>query len=391
MALRPWLAALLPFLGLAGLGLAGEPALPVFSFVTKAGGYFPQFNESCNRFGYNLTAVGWGQDWRGFGGRGGVAKEVAKLPPREVVIVCDSWDFVFLCPCWEMRKRFFETRGNKTVIVMLNPFLTSVDAYFYLGYAKEVAHVVGLVEETSAKYNLTSDWVAMKVAGAENLRWAWDNIHTEPTNTIAPHVVCKDNYLSGLFAASLWGCEPVVAHPNACAAHATYDMPMGPVLSSWGFHPEPLPGKPTLLEASAKVRKRWLCFYPKNDWRSPWVKRKQRPMVSAMLARLGYAMHMLYVIFAPAFSFTLERYVAAHFFTVLALLPVLKLRGYSWRWLLAALLGGLALLPAMFVGLTAGIAVYCDQTWPSFVPVGTVAAVWKHWLLTGEQLDPLAL
>lgn len=336
-----------------------ERVVPVYSYVTHAGGYYRQFQESCRRFGYNCNAVGWGHKWNSFGQRRGIAAELEKLELGQVVVVCDAWDFVFLRPSSELLQAFHQIRASRRVVLQHNPLGIPLDTFFYLGFAKEVAELLRKVEAAVQQNNLTSDGYGLGVVSALEPDWLHETVLVEAKNTLAVHLLCNGTGYAGLFAPGLWPCDPVLPVSTAFAAHGVYDLPMAGLLASRGFDPEPLPGKPSMSEASVKIRRRWLCLYPENMAKLPDFAARP-PLLARIHTRLIGIFFFLKIALWPL-GFTETHWLSALTLTALAALPVLWLRGASCRslglFLVLAYLGGWL----FHIALTGLVALYCDQ------------------------------
>jgi hypothetical protein len=45
--------------------------------------YFPALQESCDRLGYNLVILGWGEKWQGFAWRFKLVRDYLETQPPE--------------------------------------------------------------------------------------------------------------------------------------------------------------------------------------------------------------------------------------------------------------------------------------------------------------------
>src|SRR5210317_1689584 len=71
--------------------------MKVIVLATHDSGYLKALKQSCNRYGYELIVLGWGEKWRGFTMRANLYKEyLEKLPQEEYVICCDAFDVIAL-------------------------------------------------------------------------------------------------------------------------------------------------------------------------------------------------------------------------------------------------------------------------------------------------------
>lgn len=88
--------------------------MKVVTLATHDSGYLQALKESCDRYGYDLKVLGWGEKWEGFVMRANLYKEYLKeIPPDEYVVCCDAYDVLALRPAEELLQ---EIKGSDKVI-----------------------------------------------------------------------------------------------------------------------------------------------------------------------------------------------------------------------------------------------------------------------------------
>ena len=81
--------------------------MQILTIATKAEGYFPLLQQSSERWGYSLTALGWEQEWQGFAWKLRLyQKALASMPEEEPVVCVDGYDVVVLGPAAEVLDKF---------------------------------------------------------------------------------------------------------------------------------------------------------------------------------------------------------------------------------------------------------------------------------------------
>src|ERR1035437_4459189 len=79
----------------------------VIAFGTDKQAYFDLFMESCSRNSIEPVILGWDEKWIGYGKKLIAIRDYIKnLPPKEIVIIVDPFDVVFLCGLDEIEYKF---------------------------------------------------------------------------------------------------------------------------------------------------------------------------------------------------------------------------------------------------------------------------------------------
>jgi hypothetical protein len=79
----------------------------VIAFGTERQEYFDLFKESCLRYSIEPVILGWGEKWIGYGKKVIAIRDYIKnLPSKEIVIVVDPYDVIFLCGLDEIEYKF---------------------------------------------------------------------------------------------------------------------------------------------------------------------------------------------------------------------------------------------------------------------------------------------
>lgn len=137
--------------------------MKVLTFANKTGGYFDYLVKSAERYQNEVTVIGWNKEWKGFGQRMlTVLDSLNTIPDREVVIVIDAYDTLFLRNLNDLEKQYREytqKHGDKIVMsvenrgvanVILNVFFGKcggqyINAGVYIGYAYLIKRVFGAI------------------------------------------------------------------------------------------------------------------------------------------------------------------------------------------------------------------------------------------------------
>lgn len=81
--------------------------MKLVTVATESQGYFPWLIKSCERFGVELSVLGWGEKWQGFGWRLSlVINYLEKQDPDEIVCFIDAYDVILLKSLEELEARF---------------------------------------------------------------------------------------------------------------------------------------------------------------------------------------------------------------------------------------------------------------------------------------------
>jgi hypothetical protein len=79
----------------------------VIAFGTDRQNYFDLFTDSCLRYSIEPVILGWNEKWIGFGRKLIAIREYIKnLPSKEIIIVVDPFDVIFLCGLDEIEYKF---------------------------------------------------------------------------------------------------------------------------------------------------------------------------------------------------------------------------------------------------------------------------------------------
>jgi predicted nuclease of predicted toxin-antitoxin system len=79
----------------------------VIAFGTEKQAYFDLFRESCDRYNIEPVILGWNEKWVGHGKKLTVIRDYIKtLPEKEIIIVVDPFDVIFLCGPDEIENKF---------------------------------------------------------------------------------------------------------------------------------------------------------------------------------------------------------------------------------------------------------------------------------------------
>jgi hypothetical protein len=79
----------------------------VIAFGTDKQAYFDLFIESCNRYSIEPVILGWDEKWIGYGKKLIAIREYIKnLPAKEIVIIVDPFDVIFLSGLDEIEYKF---------------------------------------------------------------------------------------------------------------------------------------------------------------------------------------------------------------------------------------------------------------------------------------------
>lgn len=79
----------------------------VIAFGTEKQAYFNLFIESCSRYSIEPVILGWDEKWIGYGKKLIAIREYVKnLPVKEIVIIVNPFDVVFLCGLDEIEYKF---------------------------------------------------------------------------------------------------------------------------------------------------------------------------------------------------------------------------------------------------------------------------------------------
>lgn len=82
----------------------------VIAFGTDKQAYFDLFIESCSRYNIEPVILGWDEKWIGYGKKLVAIREYIKnLPSKEIVLVVDPFDVIFLCGLDEIEYKFNRT------------------------------------------------------------------------------------------------------------------------------------------------------------------------------------------------------------------------------------------------------------------------------------------
>jgi hypothetical protein len=79
----------------------------VIAFATDKQAYFDLFIDSCDRYSIEPIILGWNEKWIGPGKKLTMIRDYIKnLPEKEIVIVVDPFDVIFLCGIDEIENKF---------------------------------------------------------------------------------------------------------------------------------------------------------------------------------------------------------------------------------------------------------------------------------------------
>jgi hypothetical protein len=81
--------------------------MKIITVATHSQGYFQVLKQSCRRNNIELTILGWGQKWGGFGWKLKVVRDYLKtLPADDIVLVIDAFDTLIICDTDEILAKF---------------------------------------------------------------------------------------------------------------------------------------------------------------------------------------------------------------------------------------------------------------------------------------------
>lgn len=81
--------------------------MKIICVCTHSQGYFPVLQESCANYNFDLTILGWGEEWKGFGWKLKLISEfVSLLPADEVIASIDAFDTIVLQDPTEIERSF---------------------------------------------------------------------------------------------------------------------------------------------------------------------------------------------------------------------------------------------------------------------------------------------
>ena len=93
----------------------------VLSVATDRTKYVKEFEYSLQKLGYDYKLLGLGKKWEGFETKMKYyLKELERLDPNELVIVCDSYDILFVQGPQIIESRYRQLANNKVVVGMEN-------------------------------------------------------------------------------------------------------------------------------------------------------------------------------------------------------------------------------------------------------------------------------
>jgi hypothetical protein len=124
----------------------------ICTVATHSDRYFPVLKASCERFGAELTVLGWGEKWQGFAWKFAKMLEyLQQLPDDAVVMFVDGYDVILLQSTHTIEKRFHASNAQMIVAkdgihptLMVRYFMSkcfheidgnSVNTGTYIGYA----------------------------------------------------------------------------------------------------------------------------------------------------------------------------------------------------------------------------------------------------------------
>jgi hypothetical protein len=82
----------------------------VITFVTEKQGYYDLFIDSCCRYSIEPVILGWNEKWVGYGKKLiAIRNYIKNLPAKEIVIIVDAFDVIFLCGLDEIEYKFNKT------------------------------------------------------------------------------------------------------------------------------------------------------------------------------------------------------------------------------------------------------------------------------------------
>ncbi len=85
----------------------------VIAFGTDKQAYYDLFIESCGRNNFEPVILGWGEKWIGYGKKLIAVREYIKnLPGKEVVIIVDAFDVIFLSGIDEIEYKFNKSSSS---------------------------------------------------------------------------------------------------------------------------------------------------------------------------------------------------------------------------------------------------------------------------------------
>jgi hypothetical protein len=81
--------------------------MQLITVATHSQGYYPALQASCARFNVQMTVLGWGCRWRGFGWKLQlVATHLSTLPRGECVVVIDAFDTLLVSGVHDLAAQF---------------------------------------------------------------------------------------------------------------------------------------------------------------------------------------------------------------------------------------------------------------------------------------------
>lgn len=93
----------------------------VLSIATDRNKYVIEFEKSLRRLGYRYELLGVGEKWEGFTTKMKLGmKKLLSLPPEEIVIMCDSYDIIFVQSPDTIMERYSTLAEGKVVIGLEN-------------------------------------------------------------------------------------------------------------------------------------------------------------------------------------------------------------------------------------------------------------------------------
>lgn len=115
--------------------------MKVITVATEHNGYIYALEQSVQRFGYELIILGMNMKWKGFGWKlNMILNFIDKLPKKEVFIVVDAYDVIFLRPSVDVLDTF-----------------KKMNVKFLCGAVRQEDGIIGILQEKEFGKVFTSD------------------------------------------------------------------------------------------------------------------------------------------------------------------------------------------------------------------------------------------
>jgi hypothetical protein len=175
----------------------------VIAFGTDKQAYFNLFIESCNRYNIEPVILGWNEKWIGYGKKLIAIREYIKnLPAKEIVIIVDPFDVVFLCGLDEIEYKFNKISSSFLCGALnLGKFAGAIYNYEFNRTGKKLP-----VTPTNYNYLNSGTWISRAGYAEYLINELVDKFHM--TDTSMDQRLLTGIYIQNLYNVNIdWKCE----------------------------------------------------------------------------------------------------------------------------------------------------------------------------------------